>query len=134
MPLNRRVSAVLCSTDLIRSQKFYEQKVGLKLSPETIKNHLLFECADGTSLLVYGRPGANNADHTQVRFWTSDVDADVSELAARGVTFEEYDFETFKTVIHVATTPGIGKSAWFKDPDGNTLALFQPEMVRSPRR
>jgi len=25
------------------------------------------------------------------------------------------------------TSPGIGKSAWFKDPDGNTLALYQPE-------
>jgi len=22
---------------------------------------------------------------------------------------------------------GIGRSAWFKDPDGNTIALFQPE-------
>ena len=41
--------------------------------------------------------------------------------------FEDYDFPTLKTVGHVATTPGIGKSAWFKDPDGNTLALFQPE-------
>jgi len=41
--------------------------------------------------------------------------------------FEDYDFPTFKTVDHVATTPGIGKSAWFKDPDGNTLAVFQPE-------
>jgi hypothetical protein len=37
------------------------------------------------------------------------------------------DFPTLKTVDHVATTPGIGKSAWFKDPDGNTLAIFQPE-------
>jgi predicted enzyme related to lactoylglutathione lyase len=32
---------------------------------------------------------------------------------------------TIKTIDHVATTP-IGRSAWFKDPDGNTLALFQP--------
>ena len=127
MAVNRRVSAVLCSSDLIRSQEFYEQKVGLTLSPETIKNHLLFDCGDGTSLLVYGRPGPNKADHTQVRFWSSDLEADVSELAARGVRFEEYDFETLKTVNHVATTVGIGKSAWFKDPDGNTLALFQPE-------
>lgn len=124
---NGKVSAVLCSTDLVRSQEFYEQKVGLQLSPETIKNHLLFDCGDGTTLLVYGRPAPNKADHTQVRFWSSDVEADVTELAARGVTFEDYDFETLKTVNHVATTAGIGKSAWFKDPDGNTLALFQPE-------
>ncbi len=123
----RKLSAVLCSTDLVRSQEFYERKVGLKLSPETIKNHLLFDCGDGTTLLVYGRPTPNHADHTQVRFWSTDVDADVKELVGHGVSFEEYDFETLKTVDHVATTPGIGKSAWFKDPDGNTLALFQPE-------
>ena len=101
--------------------------VGLTLSAETIKNHLLFECVNGTTLLVYGRPAETSADHTQVRFWSDDVERDVGELAGRGVVFEDYDFPTLKTVNHVATTPGIGKSAWFKDPDGNTLALFQPE-------
>jgi catechol 2,3-dioxygenase-like lactoylglutathione lyase family enzyme len=125
--LDRKVSAVLCSTDLARSQDFYEQKVGLELSPESIPNHLLFDCGSGTTLLVYGRPGPNHADHTQVRFWSSDVEADVRDLLARGVVFEEYDFPTLQTIDHVATTAGIGKSAWFKDPDGNTLALFQPE-------
>jgi catechol 2,3-dioxygenase-like lactoylglutathione lyase family enzyme len=124
---DRKVSAVLCSADLPRSQEFYEQMVGLKLLPETIKNHLLFGCGDGTTLLIYARPTPNQADHTQVRFWSGDVQADVRELAGRGVVFEDYDFPALKTVDHVATTPGIGKSAWFKDPDGNTLALFQPE-------
>jgi catechol 2,3-dioxygenase-like lactoylglutathione lyase family enzyme len=124
---DNKISAVLCSTDLARSQEFYEQKVGLRLSPETIENHLVFECGAGTTLLVYARPNPNQADHTQVRFWTSDVAADVQELKERGVVFEEYDFPTFKTVDSIATTPGIGTSAWFKDPDGNTIALFQPE-------
>jgi catechol 2,3-dioxygenase-like lactoylglutathione lyase family enzyme len=123
----RKISAVLCSTDLEKSEAFYGSTLGLKLSPETIKNHLLFECGDGTTLLVYGRPAPNAADHTQVRFWSSDVEADVRDLVAKGVVFEDYDFPTLKTVDGVATTPGIGKSAWFKDPDGNTLALFQPE-------
>ena len=122
-----KISAVICSTDLVRSQEFYEQRVGLKLSPETIKNHLLFECGVGTTLLVYGRAAPNLADHTQVRFWSEDVAADVRELSERGVAFEEYDFPTFKTVGYIVTSPGIGKSAWFKDPDGNTIALFQPE-------
>ena len=123
----RRVSAVLCSTDLERSKEFYEHKLGLTLSPETIKNHLVFECGDGTTILVYGRPAESKADHTQVRFWSDDVEGDVRELVERGVVFEEYDFPTLKTVDHVATTAGVGKSAWFKDPDGNTIALFQPE-------
>ena len=122
-----RISAVLCSGDLARSQTFYEQVVGLTLSAETISNHLLFDCGGGTTLLVYGRPAPNQADHTQVRFWTADVERDVRELESRGAVFEDYDFPTLETVDHVATTPGIGKSAWFKDPDGNMLALFQPE-------
>lgn len=122
-----RVSAVLCSSDLARSQVFYEQVVGLSLSNDTIPNHLLFDCADGTTLLVYGRPAPSKADHTQVRFWTDDVERDVRELQSRGAVFEDYDFPTLKTVNHVATTTGVGRSAWFKDPDGNTLAVFQPE-------
>jgi predicted enzyme related to lactoylglutathione lyase len=101
--------------------------VGLTLSPETIKNHLVFEGGDGTTLLIYGRGSGNQADHTQVRFWSRDIAADVAELADRGVEFEEYDSATFKTVDHVVTTPGIGRSAWFKDPDGNTIALYQAE-------
>ena len=121
------ISAVLVSTNLERSQEFYEKKVGLKLSPKTIKNHLLFDCGDGTTILVYGRGKGNSADHTQVRFWSADIRKDVTELVGRGVVFEEYDMGAFKTVDHVVTTAGIGRSAWFKDPDGNTIAIFQPE-------
>jgi catechol 2,3-dioxygenase-like lactoylglutathione lyase family enzyme len=122
-----RISAVLVSTDLEKSRAFYEDKVGLKLSPETIKNHLVFECGDGTTLLVYGRGAGNKADHTQVRFWSNDITRDVAELVARGVEFDEYDTENFRTVEHVVTSPGIGRSAWFKDPDGNTIAVYEPE-------
>ena len=124
---DNRASAVLVSTDLERSQTFYTEKVGLTLSPETIKNHLLFDCGAGSTLLIYGRPADNKADHTQVRFWSTDIEKDVDALAANGVEFDEYDTDTFKTVGHIVTTPGIGRSAWFKDPDGNTIAVFQSE-------
>jgi catechol 2,3-dioxygenase-like lactoylglutathione lyase family enzyme len=124
---NNRISAVLVSTDLERSEQFYETKVGLTRSPETIKNHLVFECGDGTTLLIYGRGSGNKADHTQVRFWSTDIDKDVAALAANGIEFDEYDTETFKTVDHIVTSRGIGRSAWFKDPDGNTIAVFQGE-------
>jgi catechol 2,3-dioxygenase-like lactoylglutathione lyase family enzyme len=120
-----RLSAVLVSTDLEAARSFYEDRVGLHLSPQTIPNHLLFEAGNGTTLLIYGRPKGNLADHTQVRFWSSDIDQDVKALADRGVVFDDYDTPTFNTVDHIATTP-IGRSAWFKDPDGNTIAVFQP--------
>ena len=104
---NNRISAVLVSTDLERSQLFYEAKVGLILAPDTIKNHLVFDCGDGTTLLVYRRGSGNKADHTQVRFWSTDIDKDVAVLAANGVEFDEYDTETFKTIDHVVTSTGI---------------------------
>ena len=125
MVAQNRISAVVSSTDLERSREFYEQKVGLALSPETIPNHLLFEGGYGTTLLVYGRPSPNAADHTQVRFWSADVTADVSELVGRGVEFDLVEFGDFEMVDHVLTTP-VGSSAWFKDPDGNTVQLVQP--------
>ena len=124
---DNRISAVLVSTNLERSQDFYVNKVGLKLSPETIKNHLVFECGGGATLLIYGRAKGASADHTQVRFWSTDVHKDVAALVGRGVVFEEYDMGAFKTVDHVVTTAGVGRSAWFKDPDGSTIAIFQPE-------
>ena len=124
MVAHNRISAVVGSTDLERSREFYEQKLGLNLSAE-VPNHLLFEAGDGSTLLVYGRPSPNLADHTQVRSWCADIAADVSELVGRGVEFDLVEFGDFKMVDHVLTTP-VGKSAWIKDPDGNTIALFQP--------
>jgi catechol 2,3-dioxygenase-like lactoylglutathione lyase family enzyme len=125
-----RISAVVVSKDLARSQEFYEQKLGLKLSAQTIKNHLVFEGKGGTMLLIYTRPAGNTgADQTLVRFWTDDIEADVNELAGRGVEFEEYDSPQFKTVNHIADSE-YGRSAWVKDPDGNTLQIYQlPEKL-----
>jgi len=120
-----RLSAVVSSTDMERSREFYEEKVGLTLSTETIPNHLLFEAGEGTTLLVYRRPSPNLADHTQVRFWSADVVSDVNELVGRGLEFDLVEFGDFKMVDHVLTTP-VGRSAWFKDPDGNTIQLVQP--------
>ena len=124
---SNKVSAVLCSTDLERSQEFYEQKVGLTLSPATIPNHLVFECCDGTTVLVVRssvpQPGRSHPGPV----CSTDVAADVQELLASGVEFDVFEFRDLKTVNYVLTSPGIGKSAWFKDPDGNTLALYQPE-------
>jgi hypothetical protein len=53
-----------------------------------------------------------------------DFDSVRSELLAKGVVFEEYDLgEEFRTVDGVLTSPDGEKTAWFKDPDGNVLAL-----------
>ena len=55
---------------------------------------------------------------------TTDIEATVAELKARGVVFEEYDMSEVKTINSVATL-GQSKGAWFKDSKGNMLALGQ---------
>jgi hypothetical protein len=40
------------------------------------------------------------------------------------VTFEDYDMPGFKTVNSIATAGG-AKSAWFRDTEGNIMALIQ---------
>jgi hypothetical protein len=49
----------------------------------------------------------------------------VRELKARGVEFEEYDMPGMKTENGIATGGG-ARAAWFRDSEGNILALVQP--------
>ena len=44
------------------------------------------------------------------------------ELRGKGVKFEEYDFPGLKTVNGIATTGDL-KTAWFRDSEGNILAI-----------
>ena len=45
-------------------------------------------------------------------------------LSAKGVKFEEYDMPGLKTVDGIANAGG-AKAAWFKDTEGNILAIVQ---------
>jgi hypothetical protein len=57
-------------------------------------------------------------------FVVDDVEKAVAEMRDRGVVFEEYDFPGLKTVNGIAEIQG-EKGAWFKDPDGNILAVAE---------
>ena len=52
------------------------------------------------------------------------IEREVAELKAKGVKFEDYDMPGMKTKDGIATAGG-AKAAWFKDTEGNTLALVQ---------
>ena len=121
-----RISAVLCSGDLARSQEFYERVVGLRLSAETIPNHLLFECGDGHTAGQVWTSGANQADQTRCGCGPQDPERDVRELESRGAVFEEYDFPTLKTVDHIARPPA-SQVSLVQRSRREHAALFQPE-------
>ena len=83
----------------------------------------MFMAGEGTMLLIYKRPPIK-VEHTQMGFKVDDIEKVVSGLRSKGVKFEEYDMPNLKTVNGIATM-GKVKSAWFKDTEGNIIALNQ---------
>lgn len=119
------VIASLPAVDLKRAKKFYTDTLGLKLVMEDTSPGIMLEAGRGTMLYIYQR-AATKADHTVASFKVDNIEAHAKEMRARGVKFEEYDLPKMgiKTVNGIATM-GDYKSAWFKDTEGNILALNQ---------
>ena len=106
--------------DLKTAKEFYEKTLGFTASSND-KWGALYECGGGTSFLVY-ESRADVGGTTHAGFHVENLDAEMTQLRAKGVKFEEYDFPGLKTENGVATWDGT-RSAWFKDPDGNIIAI-----------
>ena len=115
--------AYLPVKDLARARHFYEKQLGFAPKSE-LGGGVLYEFAHGTACFMYPTPNAGTSRASQAFWQVADVEREVADLRGRGVVFEEYDFPGLKTVNGIATAGG-AKSAWFKDPDGNILALIQ---------
>jgi predicted enzyme related to lactoylglutathione lyase len=118
--------------NVTRAREFYEGKVGLEVKEE-YAGGVIYECGKGAWVFMYPSAGAGTSKASQA-FWTvDDVEAEVAELKARGVVFEEYDMPGIKTVNSIATGGG-AKTAWFKDSEGNILAVSQRISAVRPSR
>jgi catechol 2,3-dioxygenase-like lactoylglutathione lyase family enzyme len=120
-----RVGATIAVADMEKARGFYEGTLGLSPGPMNEEAGVVYECGDGTSLLVYHSPDhAGKATATLATWEVPDLDATADELAAKGVRFERYEgFEADERGIHAAGPNG--RVAWFKDPEGNTIAVGQ---------
>ena len=115
--------ATVAVTDLDRAKKFYGETLGLSAKEER-SDGVIYESGE-TWMLVYPSSFAGTNQATCMTFEVSDVEKAVEELAGRGVTFEQYDFPGMKTDARgIAEIQG-ERGAWFKDPDGNILAVGQ---------
>jgi hypothetical protein len=74
-------------------------------------------------LAVYVSQYAGTNRATALTWEVENVEDAVQDLKARGIGFEHYDLPdtTRKGDVHVS---GPVKNAWFKDPDGNILAIM----------
>jgi hypothetical protein len=84
-----------------------------------------FDAGKGTFFWLYpsGFAGTNKA--TALGFEVADVEKAVDELTAKGITFEQYDLPGLKTDAHGVAEAEGWKGAWFKDTEGNIVALAQ---------
>jgi hypothetical protein len=74
---------------------------------------------------MYEREGGSRADHTVAGWMVDDVETAVAELRKRGVVFQQYDVPGLKTDERGIAVSGPAKSAWFKDSEGNILAVTE---------
>lgn len=119
-----RLLANFKSSDLDRTVAFYEGTLGL---PVLVRREILpgveevrFDAGGAVLCFEAGDPQGKTND--LVGWDVDDVEGIVAGLRAKGVEFEEYDYPSLKTVDGIATVGSL-KAAWFKDPDGNLLAV-----------
>ncbi len=122
MLANASIHPTLPVVDLERARKFYEEKLGLKVVGTDPSPAVRFQVGNG-ELYLYQR-AASKADHTLASFRVKDAEAEIRELKAKGVVFEEYDMPGLKTVNSIVSA-GNMKGGWFKDTEGNILGVIQ---------
>lgn len=107
--------------DLAAARNFYEGTLRLRLVHIEGKAAASYESGK-SEVLVYQSQYAGTNKATAATWMVDDVESVVKDLVARGIAFEHYDMPgiTRKGDVHFA---GKLKNAWFKDPDGNILAL-----------
>ena len=109
--------------NLTRARKFYEGKLGFKPKGE-VSGGMVYEFGDHTACFMYPTPNAGTSKASQAFWQVNDLEREMEALKARGVEFEQYDMPGVKTVKGIVTSKG-SKAAWFKDSEGNILALIQ---------
>jgi len=117
-----KLLATIPGVDIKRAEEFYTRVLGLSVAGKPLEGVLLLEAGAGTQIMVYERE-ATKAEHTAATFEVKDLERVVDDLAAKGVQFEQYDFDDFKTDERGIAEMEGARMAWLKDPEGNILGL-----------
>jgi catechol 2,3-dioxygenase-like lactoylglutathione lyase family enzyme len=115
--------AYIPAADVARAREFYERKLGF--SPkEEVAGGVAYEFGEHTACFLYPTPNAGTSRASQAFWQVDDIEREVAELKSRGVVFERYDMPGASGSGDVVTAGG-AKAAWFKDTEGNIMALIQ---------
>ena len=109
--------------DLDRARAFYEEKLGLT-TVKTMGEEVVAMKSGDTRIDVYRSEFAGTNKATALTFPVDDIQSEVADLKGKGIMFEQYDMDGLDKQGDIYIAEGM-KTAWFKDPDGNILSLFE---------
>jgi catechol 2,3-dioxygenase-like lactoylglutathione lyase family enzyme len=125
MLANNPIIAFIPTRDAAIARTFYEDLLGLRFISDD--QFALVMDANGTMLRIVRAGDFTPFPFTILGWQVTDIDQTVSDLTAKGLTFQRYTFLD-QSPTGIWTAPGnAAKVAWFTDPDGNTLSLSQHE-------
>lgn len=125
-----KVATRVPTQDLARARAWYADKLGLEPAEE--REGGLRYVVGSCEFALFASAGQSDGSFTQIAFEVTDLRATVEALKARGVVFEEYDDDSFRTEDGIVTIddqyPSKGKGeygAWFHDSEGNLIGVGQ---------
>src|SRR5262249_30912425 len=117
--------AYIPAKDVTRARRFYEDKLGFRPKQE-VAGGMVYEFGGKTACFLYPTPNAGTSKASQAFLEVDDIEHEVAELKSRGIAFEHYDVPGKKSPSGVISAGG-AKAAWFKDTEGNILAIIESE-------
>lgn len=130
--MNYTIHPELPAVDILRAKHWYKDKLGLDPVNASPGDEELFYDTGSARFGVYQSRHAGKNLATAARLVTNDFDVVHAELRANGVVFEEYPVEGNFDEDNgpqpywergALVFPDGEKTAWFKDSEGNILAL-----------
>jgi catechol 2,3-dioxygenase-like lactoylglutathione lyase family enzyme len=119
------ITAMLAASDLERAKDWYASKLGYEPVYDNPGVVLTYP-SGSSSFTVYATQFAGTAKNTVGVWRLKGIRGEVGRLRERGVVFEDYDFgDGDRTVDGIMSDAEGDLNAWFKDSEGNILALAE---------
>ena len=118
---DRDVTTMIAVKDAAEAARFYEDVLGLTLldrSPTVMRFR-----SGASTLVVYESDTAGTNRATTALWRVDDLDGTVAALKAKGVEFDHYDDLPGVKREDDVHDLGAFRTAWFKDPTGNTFEV-----------
>jgi catechol 2,3-dioxygenase-like lactoylglutathione lyase family enzyme len=121
----QQLSASIAAADLNRAKAWYADKLGF--TPILEMEGVVAGYQSGSSTFgVYQTTFAGTAKNTVAVWRLKGIVDEVARLRDRGVVFEDYDFgDGDATVAGIMSDEQGPVNAWFRDSEGNVLALAE---------